>query len=1145
MKKIILTFVCVIFTSFVFAQINYGECGGANPATSGTKSLSCTPSSSTYTNKYGRVSGYVPVPSVTPTKIVRISFHFFQNDDSTHNWLNDASHISRLNTIVNSWMNPLMASLSSPSDPISGVSFISNSTIQYEVTGIYFYQSTYLNYLPTCTANAFENHVNSIDPTRIANSIPIYVTNGYNYCKASSGFSITPSETALNQNSYVVSFFGNDNPGGDLPFAGHLVHELGHALDLNHTYDSIYNTYQDHYIPNLDYLIDVYNTTWSNYCNPPTNYKCIHQGGWSLDPYSSSNYATNNVMGSTSTNNYLSPLQLGRMNRALAIKSVRKYVKPMTSSTNEWVVNQNETWDFDIQMYQNIRVTNGATLTIKCKVAMATNGIITVDNGAHLVISDGAKVTTWTGSMWQGIKLNQGANLLVDNAIVENAIQAIYSTAGAPFTLQNGAKLNANYMGIVIGPYSGTHPGVMKNSSITCYNSSGGLGNLLPPYSGTRSNVGIYILASVTQVNIGVDQSGQGNIFDNMDMGIDCNRSGLRVYNTIFSHITGTGSFGRCIGSYSDATTERLLVVGGNSNSYQKNTFLNSTTGVYASGSMDVSVLSNTINNLTTGVSINNCSYSGNGFNISNNTIDDCSTGVYAIDCAGSSGFWVLSNNINLAAPTSNSKPNSKGISIVNTTLNTYPQLSIYYNNIKRVSTGIEVTNHTAPNIQSNTITALSDLGSSIQSHGILVTNCPSLDIRSNTVTGPSSWAWWMNGIRIEPGCSNSIVLYNSVNDIGRGLFFSGSNLGTETAKNHMKNNTDGFLLNYGTIGYQNGSSGSCKATENTWEGVFNSSHINSYYSDGSQSTMNLYGNPCSTSSGPCMRPNNMTSLVYPSNYNAVPTPVCTTLSGRSADNGKLLQQVDVAKDEYTFPAPYSTSAKWWAKYSLYNLLQMDTIQQTLQDLPVPELTDFSNNNSNTNIGKLYDLNTAVNTGDATIATFAINNFNPENAIEQYLKDVYTINISYHTNDTLTGSEISTLQAIAQLCPYESGPAVYNARVLLSTVDTAVYVNECEIVPLLSSHKNLIIEDDNRNDNIVIFPNPATYKLNLTVILQEGETATLTIYDITGKLILSDTFNSDNEAKEISVSALSEGMYIYKVNVNNENVKQGKLIITR
>lgn len=1142
--RLVLMLVCIVLINVtVLAQITWGDCAGANSPTSGTKSISCTPVSTTYTGKYGRVSGYVPIPSVTPTKIIRISFHFFQKNDGSNNWQNDASHLARLNTIVNSWMNPRMASLTAPSDPISGVTHIPNSTIQYEISGVYFYQNDYLNTLVTCSANAYDTYVNGVDPSRILNSIPIYVTGGAHCSLPAAGFSVFPSESALNQNSYVVTFNAEDDSSVDYAWATHLLHELGHALDLNHTYDN------HQYMLDVDYLSDVYNTTWWNYCSPAANYACKHQAGWIYNPYNSGNYATNSLMGGTQFNEYLSPLQLGKINRALSIKSVRKYVKPMSSSTNDWVVNQNETWDFDIQMYQNIRVTNGATLTIKCKVAMATNGWIMLDQGANLVITDGAIVTSWTGSMWTGIILNGGTSLVVDNgSTIEKAKVAIESRLGAPFTIQNGSKLNANYVGIRIGAYSGVHPGTIKNSTISCYNSLGLPANaLIAPYAGLRSSKGIDIQQIVTQVNIGVDQVGQTNNFDNMDMGIYCLLSGLRVYNTNFKNITGTsGNAGRCIASYSNSSVERSLIVGGNANAYQKNSFINSSTGVYASANMDVSITSNVMNNLTTGVSINNCGYSGNVINVNGNTIDDCSTGIYSVDCKNSTSFFVVGNNINIATPTVNSKPNSKAITLANTSLNTSSSLVpfIYINNIKRVSTGIEVTNYVSPSIQNNNITALSDLGAGVSSHGILVTNCPALNLRTNVVKGIGASSWWMNGIRVESGSVLSVVLYNSVEDIGRGLFFGGWNIGTETAKNNMKNNWDGFLLNWGAIGYQNGSSSSCKATENKWEGTFLNSHIYSYYSDGSQSTFNLYGSPCNTSSGPCMNPNNMTSLVTPtsgSGYSAVPTPVCTSLSGRSMDNNKLNQFLKVAKDEYSFHGYNNNeSAKWWAKYSLFNLIQVDT---TLQE--DAELKSFADNTLYNNIGKLYSLNESLNVGDVNTINASISSLNAENTIEQNLKDVYAITIANRVNNGFSNNEINKLQAIAKLCPYESGPAVYNARVLLTTVDTTTYKNVCEIVPY-GKHKNMLEGAQGIDiNNIVVFPNPTNDKLNISVHLEEEQVATITIYNLAGKLMLVGTFNGNNNGAEVSVATLNEGMYIYKLNINNDNVKIGKLIITR
>lgn len=78
-----------------------------------------------------------------------------------------------------------------------------------------------------------------------------------------------------------------------------------------------------------------------------------------------------------------------------------------------------------------------------------------------------------------------------------------------------------------------------------------------------------------------------------------------------------------------------------------------------------------------------------------------------------------------------------------------------------------------------------------------------------------------------------------------------------------------------------------------------------------------------------------------------------------------------------------------------------------------------------------------------------------------------------------------------------------------------------------------------------VYPNPASDKLTIAIELKQSETLVIEILDITGKLEYLYQLNNQNFINEISLTDLSEGMYLYKVNVNNTNVKLGKLIITR
>ncbi|MGQ0829263.1 MAG: T9SS type A sorting domain-containing protein, partial [Bacteroidota bacterium] len=124
----------------------------------------------------------------------------------------------------------------------------------------------------------------------------------------------------------------------------------------------------------------------------------------------------------------------------------------------------------------------------------------------------------------------------------------------------------------------------------------------------------------------------------------------------------------------------------------------------------------------------------------------------------------------------------------------------------------------------------------------------------------------------------------------------------------------------------------------------------------------------------------------------------------------------------------------------------------------------------------------------------------------------------------------------------------YNARVLLSTVDSTVYMNDCEIVK--PGKKSRSMEEsssvsDGEARGLSVFPNPANDKLNVLIHLEAGQVGTLEVFDLAGKLVLTHTLNSDSEVNEMSINILSEGLYIYKLNVNNSPVSSGKLSIIR
>lgn len=211
-----------------------------------------------------------------------------------------------------------------------------------------------------------------------------------------------------------------------------MAHELGHCLDLLHTYEPscCHETCNSGH---REYLSDIFGPT------PPTS--CWHNscsGG--IDPWLPGESSTNNLMGNCGIawpqGYWISELQAGRVHRALAVKSVKDYAFD-AHGLQPLVVSQNETWNFEMRLYQDLVIEPGVTLTVTCQLEMPTAGKIIVKPNARLII-DGGVITTarYSDTFWQGIEAwgtvsqhqypvtqptYQGLVILKNGGIVEHA----------------------------------------------------------------------------------------------------------------------------------------------------------------------------------------------------------------------------------------------------------------------------------------------------------------------------------------------------------------------------------------------------------------------------------------------------------------------------------------------------------------------------------------------------------------------------------------------------------------------------------------------------------------------------------------------------------------------------------------------------
>jgi len=82
------------------------------------------------------------------------------------------------------------------------------------------------------------------------------------------------------------------------------------------------------------------------------------------------------------------------------------------------------------------------------------------------------------------------------------------------------------------------------------------------------------------------------------------------------------------------------------------------------------------------------------------------------------------------------------------------------------------------------------------------------------------------------------------------------------------------------------------------------------------------------------------------------------------------------------------------------------------------------------------------------------------------------------------------------------------------------------------------------NDNISLFPNPASTSSSLSITVDRPGAATYTLTDLTGQEIETGLMNliSGNNIKILNLKGFSKGIYLLNINFENEILTK-KLII--
>lgn len=426
-------------------------------------------------------------------------------------------------------------------------------------------------------------------------------------------------------------------------------------------------------------------------------------------------------------------------------------------------------------------------------------------------------------------------------------------------------------------------------------------------------------------------------------------------------------------------------------------------------------------------------------------------------------------------------------------------------NPITEVLNGIEVANFSLianVTINYNPIISIHNLCSCYPQYGIYVLNTRLVEIKDNHNIGGNAMNNNITGIHLNKS-EYCAVNCNHIHDVGTGVSFGGSCItGNPTNglvhNNEFSNYRYAILAQiYSSVSIQGSSS---HPTDNEWTNsggsvwdLFNSSStpITFYYrSDIPVHVPNLYY----PAGGFNIIP---TSYLNNSGVSCAPSRNSSTLTASNIlSTDELIMMRKLAEGDIDFPV-LESETKWTLGEMIYSKLKMDTTINP-NDTVIVGLMDSL---ANCNIGKFYNVETAILNEDWQQAASFNQAISYQNHIEENLKKYNTFFLAYRIDSTLStdsswiANMINELSPIASECYKIGGPAVISSRTMLSYFSNEIFQENTDCFKLPEA--NIISDSSNTScDLIKKYSVPLTNGASYSWTVPSGTTYTQTINSI-------------------------------------------------